>query len=166
MIKTYEALFLLDAGNPDFEAAAAPVRQVLSRINAEILVFKLWDERRLAYEIKGRKRATYVIAYFKAESTQLGELEHDIQLNELILRAQILADDEVTAEVMNTPTPAETGNSRHWEDRRDDDRGDYRERRYDRGGDRGGDYHRDRGREGAPQAGGTAPEAPEQSQQA
>ena len=162
MIKTYEALFLLDAGNPDFEAASAPVRQVLSRVNADILVFKLWDERRLAYEIKGRKRATYVIAYFKAESTQISELEHDIQLNEQILRAQILAADDMTAEQMNTPTPAETGNSRHWEDRRDDDRGDYRDRRYDRGAD----YRRDRAREEAPQASAPAPqaEAPEEAQ--
>jgi hypothetical protein len=96
-----------------------------------------------------------VLAYFKAESTQIGELEHDIQLNEQILRSQILAADDMTVEQMNTPTPAETGNSRHWEDRRDDDRGDYRDRRYDRGGD----YRRDRGREEAPQASAPAPEA-------
>jgi len=165
MIKTYEALFLLDAGNPDFEAAAAPVRQVLARVNAEILVFKLWDERRLAYEVKSRKRATYVITYFKIESTKMSELEHDIQLNELILRAQMLDASDMTVEEMNTPTPAETGNSRHWEDRRDDDRGDYRERRYDRGGDRSGDYHRDRRPEAAaPDALATDLDAPEEAQ--
>ena len=32
----------------------------------KILVIKKWDERKLAYEINGQKRGTYIIAYFTA----------------------------------------------------------------------------------------------------
>ena len=66
-MKTYEGMFLVDAGNPDFDAATAPIRTVLDRSAAEVLSFKPWDERRLAYEIKGRKRALYVLSYFKLD---------------------------------------------------------------------------------------------------
>lgn len=119
-MKTYEAMFLLDAGNPDFEAASQPVRQLLDRIKAEVLVFKLWDERRLAYEIKGRKRGLYVLIYFKADPLEIRNIEHDIQISEIIVRAQILQADHVTAEQMNAPTPHEQGGVHHWEDRRDE----------------------------------------------
>ena len=66
-MRTYEAMFLLDASNTDIEAASVPVRELLDRIRAEVLVLKLWDERRLAYEVKGRRRGMYLLTYFKAE---------------------------------------------------------------------------------------------------
>jgi small subunit ribosomal protein S6 len=121
-MKTYEGLFLLDAGNPDFEAAAAPVRQVLEHVKAEVLVLKLWDERRLAYEIAGRKRGLYVLTYFKVEPAQMASLEHEVQLNEQILRAHILTAEGVTTEQMNAPCPVGQGGERRWEDRREGDR--------------------------------------------
>ncbi len=107
-MKTYEAMFLLDAGNTDFEAAAAPVREVLARIKAEVLVLKNWDERRLAFEIKGRKRGLYVLTYFKADPLQITPLQHEVLLDERILRALVLTGDDLTPEKMNAPTPAET----------------------------------------------------------
>jgi len=106
MIKTYEAMFLLDTGSPDFEAAAAPVREVLDRADAEVLSLKPWDERRLAYEIKGRRRGLYVLTYFRADASQLGSLQHEIQLNEQILRALVLSADHVSEEKIHAETPA------------------------------------------------------------
>jgi small subunit ribosomal protein S6 len=111
-MKTYEAMFLLDAGAPDFEAASAPVRDVLARIKAEVLVLKAWDERRLAFEIKTRKRGLYVLAYFNADPSQLAPLQHEVLLDERILRALVLTAQDVTSEKMNAPTPADTGGIR------------------------------------------------------
>jgi len=105
-MKTYEGMFLVDAGNPDFDAASAPIRTVLDRSAAEVLSLKPWDERRLAYEIKGRKRALYVLTYFKLDTSKMAELERDIELNEEIVRAMILRKDDLTDEVMNAETPA------------------------------------------------------------
>jgi len=84
--KTYEGMFLLDAGNPDFNAASEPVRNILTRYEAEFLTFKPWDERRLAYEISGRKRGLYVLTYFKLDPLKVREVEHDCRLDERVLR--------------------------------------------------------------------------------
>ena len=105
-MKTYEGMFLVDAGNPDFEAATAPIRTVLERSEAEVLSSKPWDERRLAYEIKDRKRALYVLTYFKLDPSKMPELERDIELNEELIRAMILRKDSLTDEVLNAETPA------------------------------------------------------------
>jgi len=111
-MKTYEAMFLLDAGNPDFEEAATPVRELLKRAEAETLSLKPWDERRLAYEIKGRRRGLYVLTYFKADPARLEAMEHDIQLDERILRAMILSADHVDEKVVQAETPATQAQSR------------------------------------------------------
>jgi small subunit ribosomal protein S6 len=104
--KTYEAMFLLDAGTPDFEAAAEPVRKVLARSEAEILAFKPWDERRLAYTITGRKRGLYALTYFKVDPLRIVEIEHDCRLDERILRMLILRRDAITEDEINAETPA------------------------------------------------------------
>ncbi len=106
--KTYEGMFLLDAGNPDFNAASEPVRNILTRYEAELLAFKPWDERRLAYEIRGRKRGLYVLSYFKLDPLKVREVEHDCRLDERVLRALILRRDNLTPEVINAETPATT----------------------------------------------------------
>ncbi len=111
-MKTYEAMFLLDAGNTDFESTSAPVREVLERADAEILSIKPWDDRRLAFNIKGRKRALYVLTYFKADPSRIDELQHDIQLNDRLLRAMILSGDHVNEEQINADTPATLAESR------------------------------------------------------
>ncbi len=72
--KTYEAMFLLDASSSDFEAASEPIRAVLERSEAETLSMKAWDERRLAYEIKGHRRGLYVLAYFHADPLKISEI--------------------------------------------------------------------------------------------
>lgn len=107
--KTYEGMFLLEAGNPDFQATSEPVRNILTRYEAEILALKLWDERKLAYEIRGRKRGTYALAYFKADPLKIVEIEHDCELDERVVRQLILRRDKLTEEEINAETPASSG---------------------------------------------------------
>lgn len=118
-IRTYEAMFLLDAGNPDFEIASEPARTLLARNSTEIMVLKLWDERKLAYDVSGRRRGLYVLAYFKARTDQIPTLEHDCLLDERILRMLVLKhEDGVKQEVMDAQTPAQTGRR---DERREDE---------------------------------------------
>lgn len=97
----YEAMFLFDPtfGN-SLENCEAEVRRLMERAEAEILFCRKWDERRLAYRIKGRKRGVYVLVYFKAEPAKIVGLERDAQLSENILRVLILCADGVTPEMM------------------------------------------------------------------
>lgn len=103
--KTYEAMFLLDSGNPDFNAVSEPVRNILQRRGAEVLSIKPWDDRKLAYEIRGRKRGFYILAYVKLDPLMVVEVEHDCALEERILRSLILRKDVLTEETINAPTP-------------------------------------------------------------
>lgn len=111
-MKTYEAMFLVDAEKPDLETAAAPVREALERVQAEVLSLKPWDERRLAYEIKGRRRALYLLIYFRAEPERLAALQHEAQLDERILRVMVLSADHLSAEQIGAETPATLATAR------------------------------------------------------
>ncbi|MBN1943944.1 MAG: 30S ribosomal protein S6 [Phycisphaerae bacterium] len=104
---SYEGMFLVDAGQPSAEVALEPVRSVLERSEAEILSIKPWEERRLAYEIQGRKRGLYVLSYFRLDAEKVSELEHDCMLNEKILRMLVLRKETVTEAELQASTPAE-----------------------------------------------------------
>jgi small subunit ribosomal protein S6 len=98
-------MFLVDAGR-DFGNASEPIKTVLGRAEAEVLSMKPWDERRLAYEINGRKRGLYVLTYFKADPANMAELERDVQLNEDILRMQVLRREDISEDELSAETPA------------------------------------------------------------
>lgn len=106
-VNTYEAMFLLDPGQMNFEAACQPINRVFERNGAEVLQMKLWDERKLAYEIEGRKRGLYVIAYFKMETANVKALERDCALSDEIIRILVIRKDRLTQDEMNAETPAE-----------------------------------------------------------
>jgi len=111
-MKTYEGMFLLDTDSRDFDTVAQPVHEALARINAQVLSIKPWDERRLSYPIKGRKRGLYVLTYFKADPAEMAQLQHEIQLSETILRALLLSADHVSEEKMQAETPATLSRAR------------------------------------------------------
>ena len=89
---TYEGMFLLDST----KAAAAwdetvkHVHDVLTKHSSQIVASRQWDERRLAYSIKGHKKGTFLLTYFKTEGTKLKEIIADCHLSDLILRELIL----------------------------------------------------------------------------
>ena len=92
----YEAMFLLDnaATTADFEGTAAGVDQLLTRSGATIVQKENWDERKLAYEIRGHKRATYYLVYFRAPTDAVAKIRVDAALSEKIIRCLILSLDE------------------------------------------------------------------------
>lgn len=97
----YEAMFLFDPtfGN-NAEDCETEIRRLMDRADAEILFCKKWDERRLAYRIKGRKRGVYMLVYFKAPTSNITPMERDAQLSEHILRLLVLRAEGVTMEMM------------------------------------------------------------------
>ena len=98
-MKRYEGMFLFDnAAVHEWSDMEAEVRRLFERIGAEPLVCVKFDERKLAYEIKGRKRGTYVLTYFDADPERITDLERDAQLSELLLRILVLRADKLTEE--------------------------------------------------------------------
>lgn len=90
--RLYEAMFLADSGEAvsDWEGLEKAIRKILSRNRAEVVSLVKWDERRLAYEVQGKGRGTYVLCYFRADGDGVAGIERDVQLSERIMRVLIL----------------------------------------------------------------------------
>lgn len=98
--REYEAMFLLDnaAAVADWDGTSGIVDQLLTKYGAEIVHKEKWDERKLAYEIRGHKRATYYLVYFKAASDVAAKVTADATLNDKIVRMLVLTLDEPIAD--------------------------------------------------------------------
>jgi small subunit ribosomal protein S6 len=97
----YEAMFLISqAVAADLKGAVDHINEIIHRGHGKVIAMKKWDERRLAYEIRGQKRGLYILCYFSAPGEQLSHIERDCNLSEKILRTLILRADHLTAEQM------------------------------------------------------------------
>lgn len=132
-MKRYEGMFLYDTtALHDWPALEGETRRLLDRINAEVEALVKFDERKLAYPIKGRKRGAYVLTVFQADPTKITQLEHDANLSEPLLRMLVLRNenttDSVVAELKAHPPdqpwyPTTADGRRGGEDRMDGGRG-------------------------------------------
>ncbi|HTF88967.1 MAG: 30S ribosomal protein S6 [Planctomycetota bacterium] len=95
----YEGMFLLDnqVVRTDYKTAKAVVTDTLKKHGAEIVSARRWDERRLAYPMAGRQRATFMLTYFKAGPNAITGIRRDAELDERILRHLLLKVEEVPA---------------------------------------------------------------------
>ncbi len=105
-LNTYEAMFLLGpVGAAEPERAINMCRGVIERHGGTIILIKKWDERKLAYEISGQKRGTYIIAFFTAPGTAITGIERDVKLSEEMLRVMVLRADHLTEQDMQAVEP-------------------------------------------------------------
>jgi small subunit ribosomal protein S6 len=104
--KTYEAMFLLPAGaSAEMEKSLALVRGIIERHKGQILVIKKWDERKLAYELRGNKRGLYILAYFTAPGGAIAGIERDVNLSEEVLRVLVTHADHLNETEMAAVEP-------------------------------------------------------------
>ncbi|MBN2137234.1 MAG: 30S ribosomal protein S6 [Sedimentisphaerales bacterium] len=105
--KLYESMFLVDSGMAsDWDATIKIIEGILKRVEAEIVSIRKWDDRRLAYEVQGKSRGTYILCYFRVEGERIQEIEKTVQLSENIMRVLILSAEHMTAEDLEKDTPA------------------------------------------------------------
>src|SRR5919201_5906763 len=98
----YECMFLLDTNKVagDVPNAAKQLHTLLERHQAEVLASRPWDERRLAYPVKGHKKGLYYLTYFRMDGKNLLNVERDLALNETILRSLVLRIDPKHVETL------------------------------------------------------------------
>jgi len=106
--KLYEGMFLVDSAKAasDWDGINSAINKILDRVNAEVVTMRKWDDRKLAYDIRGVSRGTYILCYFRADGGQIQEIEKAVQLSEKIIRALILKTDQMTQEDIDKETPA------------------------------------------------------------
>jgi small subunit ribosomal protein S6 len=107
--RLYEGLFLIDSAlaAADWDQVLEMLKKFLNRAGAEIVSMKKWDDRKLAYDIRGKSRGTYILIYFHCDPSRIQGIERDVNLSEQVMRAMILRTDRISQEDMNKPTPAE-----------------------------------------------------------
>lgn len=94
LLREYEAMFLINTSSLREEGEQIQkVKNLIEKHHIEILSCTKWDERKLYYEIKGQKRAAYILAYLKSDPPVINKLYRDCQLTDYILRTLISVRD-------------------------------------------------------------------------
>jgi small subunit ribosomal protein S6 len=94
-INVYEGMFIFDSGRygRDPEGVSGAISKIIEEAGGEVLVSRLWEERRLAYMINGQRKGTYWLTYFRVEGQQLPKITRQSDLNDNILRSLLLTVD-------------------------------------------------------------------------
>jgi small subunit ribosomal protein S6 len=111
----YEGLFIFDPNRygHDPDGVSGQVPALIEKLGGEILVSRLWEERRLAYAIKGQRKGTYWLIYFRLDTNQLTEVKKQCQINDNILRVMFLRVeprivDALVEHARSAPVPTPT----------------------------------------------------------
>ncbi len=101
-INLYECMLMLDSTKVagDLPTFVQQLHGIFEKHKAEIMASRPWDERRLSYPIKKQKKALFYISYIKVDSLALVHIEHDMTLNESILRHLVMRIEPKLSETM------------------------------------------------------------------
>jgi small subunit ribosomal protein S6 len=81
-------MFILDSGQygRDPQGVSEQIPHMIRDTGGEVLASRLWEERRLAYPIKGQRKGTYWLTYFQMDGGRVSELTRKCRLSHSILR--------------------------------------------------------------------------------
>ena len=98
----YEGMFILDPSkySRDPAGSAQQVSDIITQHGGTILAARLWDERKLAYPIKGHKKGIYWLTYFTMPGGNLTALERQCEITDEIIRKLVLKVDDRIADAL------------------------------------------------------------------
>ncbi len=112
--QVYEGLFIFDSNRfaRDQEALPAEVQEMITSEGGEVLVSRLWEERRLAYPINGQRKGTYWLIYFRSPTSAISLLNrkceiHDSVLRQLVIKIHPSLVEPILAHAAGTGQPEE-----------------------------------------------------------
>lgn len=93
----YEGMYLLDneTVRQDWNSAKSIITGTLEKHGATVHTARRWDERRLAYPIKKRNRATFLLSYFEIPGENIPAMRRDFELNDYVLRSLEIAVEAI-----------------------------------------------------------------------
>ncbi len=120
-LKLYEGMFLFDSNlaAKDWPGLERHVEELLQKNHAKLAYSERWPDRKLCYEIKGAKKGTYYLTYFKAPPQSISGIQRDALLSERILRLLVLHDEELAQDCQKRINREVTGSPEEIEDRRE-----------------------------------------------
>lgn len=101
--RNYECMFLLDSSRyaQDPAGVEQEIKDILARVNAELVAAAPFQDGKLAYEIAGRRKGLHYLTYFKADSSVVDELNRIVRINELVLRHLVIEHPAVMFDAMS-----------------------------------------------------------------
>ncbi len=102
--RTYEALYILEPSiqNDAIETLIQKFSKVVTDAGGEVERAEVWERRRLAYEISGKKEGIYCLMYFAAPVTLPKELTRQFSITEPVLRSRIYLREKEKAATCST----------------------------------------------------------------
>ena len=108
----YDGLFILnpEAYSRNPEDVSGAIAKTIESLGGTVRVSRLYEERKLAYQIDGHRRGTYWLTYFRLATDQLQVLNRLFQLNNNVIRFLITRVDSRLEEtlVQHALQPAKT----------------------------------------------------------
>ena len=100
MSQTYEIMFLIDNNTvrAGWKEAKASMTGLIEKHGGKTLAARRWDERRLAYPIRHRRRGTYLLTYAELPGPAVANLRRELDLTESVLRYLILSVERIPAQ--------------------------------------------------------------------
>ncbi len=96
MNRAYELGFIIPSNVPesDTQSIIDTVKGWIEDFGGEVTNIDYWGRRRLAYPIQDFREGYYVFLTMDYPSNRIGELEHNIRLNDRVIRHLIVRLDE------------------------------------------------------------------------
>ncbi|RRS30249.1 MAG: 30S ribosomal protein S6 [Epsilonproteobacteria bacterium (ex Lamellibrachia satsuma)] len=84
----YETLFVVKPTLTEEEIAAqiAKVKDVLAKVEAELVATDDMGMRKLAYPVEKNNRGYYTVLYYKANGEAIAEIERNLKINEEVIK--------------------------------------------------------------------------------
>jgi small subunit ribosomal protein S6 len=135
LAQIYEGMFVLDneVVRSSWSTAKKVVTDLIAKHDGTVMTARHWGERKLAYSIKGRSRATYLLTYYSIPPENIPTLIRDLDLSETVLRyltlkvdlipegeAEASAKEDGTEFSLPEPPRDEVGEFKLWEDKDED----------------------------------------------
>ena len=97
MSRTYEIMYLLDNNTvrAGWNEAKSAATALITKHGGKVLSARRWDESKLAYPIKQRRRGTFLLAYCELAGDGVATLRRELDLTEHVLRYLILSAEAV-----------------------------------------------------------------------
>ncbi|MFG0316781.1 MAG: 30S ribosomal protein S6 [Planctomycetota bacterium JB042] len=101
MVNYYEGMFLTHnkEARKDTDYLAEHITSLVEKAGGKVEKMCKWDERKLAYPIKGVTHGVYFLSYLTADSTFDAKLRAEVRLSGLVLRNLLVRKDAIPEEI-------------------------------------------------------------------
>jgi len=95
-VRLYECMWLVDAnvGREDYNKVLGGLKEIVEKGGGSWINGDKWEERRLAYPIKKKKRGLYIINHFSAAPEAITKIDRNARLSDVVLRHMITVDED------------------------------------------------------------------------